>query len=410
MVNKLVKTERDYAEALGRIEKLMDAKPGTPEADELELLAALVESYEESRFPVGMPDPVEAILFRLEQMGLSRQDLLPFFGSRSKVSEVLNRKKPLSLAMMRALHKGLGIPAEVLLSEPKSDFPADVPGLEWGRFPLKEMAQRGLIEDLKNARVRAEENIRRLIARAGGPKIAFPMLFRKRKSARENVKNEKYALWAWALEALISARRNKPKAPYGKSTMTAESLRDIAKLSYLKDGPFLAKEYLAKLGIAFAVVPHYPRTYLDGASFVLEDGTPAVVLTLRRDRIDNFWFALLHELAHIALGHVGPGEMIVDDLDLRGHRAEAEDRHEREADYLAEEALVPRRALAGVSSGRQISAAEVEALANALRVHPAVIAGRIRYESRNDRRFTKYVGAGEVRERFSEYRSPIKND
>src|SRR4030043_1866943 len=117
----------------------MNAESGTPEADELELLAALVEMYEERQFPIQTPDPIEAVKFRIDQLGIGQKGLIPFIGSRSKVSEILNRKKPISLAMMRALHKGLGIPAEVLLQEPGANFPSDLPQIEWDRFPLKEI-------------------------------------------------------------------------------------------------------------------------------------------------------------------------------------------------------------------------------------------------------------------------------
>src|SRR6056297_1563828 len=123
MVNRLIKTETDYEQALSRIEELMDADAGTPEADELELLATLVEMYEDAHYPIDMPDPVDAIRFRMEQAGLKQQDLVPYMGSRSKVSEVLNRKRPLTLSMMRGLHRGLGIPAEVLLQESGAEFP-----------------------------------------------------------------------------------------------------------------------------------------------------------------------------------------------------------------------------------------------------------------------------------------------
>jgi HTH-type transcriptional regulator/antitoxin HigA len=115
MIKRLIKKEKDYNLALARIEKLMDSKPGTPEFDELELLSTLVEIFEDEHFPIGMPDPVSAIKFRMEQLGLNQQGLVTFIGSRSKVSEVLNRKRPLTLSMMRSLHKKLGIPADVLL-------------------------------------------------------------------------------------------------------------------------------------------------------------------------------------------------------------------------------------------------------------------------------------------------------
>lgn len=115
---KILRSEEEYQAALAHIETLMDAAPGSPEEDELELFALLVEQYEEEHYPIDLPDPIDAILFRMDQAGLTRKDLLPYLGSSSKVSEVLSRKRPLSLSMMRALHEGLGIPADVLLQIP----------------------------------------------------------------------------------------------------------------------------------------------------------------------------------------------------------------------------------------------------------------------------------------------------
>jgi len=112
---KLIKSRKEYREFLKRIEKLMDAKPCTPQGDELELLATLVELYEREHEPIPPPDPLEAIRFRMDQEGLKPKDLIPFIGSRSRVSEVLSRRRPLTLKMIRNLPRGLCIPAESLL-------------------------------------------------------------------------------------------------------------------------------------------------------------------------------------------------------------------------------------------------------------------------------------------------------
>jgi HTH-type transcriptional regulator/antitoxin HigA len=103
--------------ALRRIEALISAKPGTEQGDELDVLATLAEAYEQKQFPIEAADPVEAILFRMEQQGLSRKDLEPLIGSRHRVSEILNRKRNLSLDMIRRLHQGLDIPLEVLVGQ-----------------------------------------------------------------------------------------------------------------------------------------------------------------------------------------------------------------------------------------------------------------------------------------------------
>jgi HTH-type transcriptional regulator / antitoxin HigA len=118
MKARIIKTEVDYEAALGRVEKLMDAQPGSADFEELELLTLLIEKYEDEYYPIDFPDPVEAIKFRMEQAGLDRKDMIQYLGSQSKVSEVLNHKRPLSLAMIRALSQGLGIPAEVLVQRP----------------------------------------------------------------------------------------------------------------------------------------------------------------------------------------------------------------------------------------------------------------------------------------------------
>jgi HTH-type transcriptional regulator/antitoxin HigA len=117
MKPKLIKNAREYRMALRRIERLMDARRGTSQGDELELLATLVELYEDEHAPVLPPDPVEAIRFRMEQSGMEAKDLVPFIGARSRVSEVLHRRRALTLNMIRRLHHGLGIPAELLLGE-----------------------------------------------------------------------------------------------------------------------------------------------------------------------------------------------------------------------------------------------------------------------------------------------------
>jgi HTH-type transcriptional regulator/antitoxin HigA len=110
-----VRTEEDYKKALLRIDGLMDATPNTKAGDELDVLATLVEAYEREHFAMNSPDPVEAILFRMEQMGLNRKALEQFLGGRSRVSEVLNRKRSLSMSQIRKLHDGLKIPLENLV-------------------------------------------------------------------------------------------------------------------------------------------------------------------------------------------------------------------------------------------------------------------------------------------------------
>lgn len=114
---KPIKTEADHAAALARIDALMDATLDTPEGDELEVLTILVDAYEAKHVPIDPPDPIEAILFRMDQLGLERKDVEPMIGKRGRVSEVLSKTRGLSLNMIRHLHEGLSIPAEVLIRD-----------------------------------------------------------------------------------------------------------------------------------------------------------------------------------------------------------------------------------------------------------------------------------------------------
>ena len=112
---KPIKTKKDYEQALARLEVIFDAKKGTAKGDELELLGMLVDNYENEKFPVGFPDPIEAIKFRMEQLGYTQTDLANVVGLKSRASEILNRKRKLSLEMIRQIHSSLNIPTEVLI-------------------------------------------------------------------------------------------------------------------------------------------------------------------------------------------------------------------------------------------------------------------------------------------------------
>jgi HTH-type transcriptional regulator / antitoxin HigA len=114
---KPLKTKKDYNLAISRLEKIFDSKPGTPEGDELEILGMLIDKYESIHHPIEFPDPIEAIKFRMEQLGFSQTDLVKIIGFKSRVSEIMSKKRKLTLYMIRKLHSSLNIPTEVLIKE-----------------------------------------------------------------------------------------------------------------------------------------------------------------------------------------------------------------------------------------------------------------------------------------------------
>ena len=194
---RAIRSEGDYDAALARINELMDALSGpdgqigdvdNPHRVELDALTDLVEFYEERNHPIGYPDPVSAIRFRMDQANLTHRDLVPFIGSRAKVSDVLSGKRAITMSMARALHQHLGIPAEVLLREPGSILPEDQPGIDYSRFPLDAMAKAGWIPRVRNLRDQAEELVTGLMEQAGGRQFAAAPLYRKNDSRRINAK------------------------------------------------------------------------------------------------------------------------------------------------------------------------------------------------------------------------------
>ena len=227
------------------------------------------------------------------------------------------------------------------------------------------------------------------------------MRFRRNEHRRLNAKADPYALQAWCWQILAAANSRPPDAPYQPGAVTPEFLRETARLSASAQGPRKAQQFLAAHGIALAIVPHVPRTYLDGAALRLADGRPVVGLTLRYDRIDNFWFCLLHELAHVGR-HLDGGSrtVFVDDHSLRPKTPGPADAQEAEADAWAEEALIPH-AVWQASAVREVATTmAVINLAHNLGIHPAIVAGRVRHQRGNYRLLSQFVGSGQVRRQF----------
>ena len=400
MEPRVLKTETDYEAALAYVETLMDAKPGSPEEEELEVFALLIDAYEQAHYPIDLPDPIEAIKFRMAQQGLLQRDMAAYLGSQSRVSEVLNRKRPLSLSMIRALHEGLGIPAEVLLQEPGEEIPEHC--YDRRDFPFSKMFRRGYFEpfpgSLREARLRAERLLVDFFSIFEGTEPQ-PVLC-KRTDRTPDVNS----LLAWQARALHLAR-GEDLPVYDPAAVDESALRTLVRQSYFSTGPQNAQELLNRWGIHMIILPHLPKTYLDGASFMAPWGRPVVGLTLRYDQLDNFWFTLLHELAHVHLHLDREGLAFFDET--RRIEVEPDDPRERDANAFAQDMLISadvwkrkRRSLLPRPSKRA-----VRQIAEELRISPAIVAGRIRWETQNYAQLGPLVGAYQVREQFEEYDS-----
>ncbi|MBA3075526.1 MAG: ImmA/IrrE family metallo-endopeptidase [Anaerolineae bacterium] len=397
MIEKVIKTEEEYQAALSDLELLMDAEPGSKEEGQLELLSVLIEKYEYEHYPMPLPDPVDAIKFRMEQQGLTQKDLIPFIGSQSKVSEILNRKLPLSLSMIRNLHEGLGIPAEVLIQEAG----ATLPQKQYDRrdFPFNEMANRGYFSayagNLNQAKQHAEECLEQLFSVFKGKAQSLALCRSSEGEADQN------ALLAWQAQVLTRANQQECQA-FDRSKVTIDTIKQVVKLSAYTTGPLKARDALAGLGIPLVTLKHLPHTYLDGACFLSPDGRPVIGMTLRHDRQDNFWFTLMHELAHVVL-HLLEGVDAVF-MDNTEHSHPDCDDLERQANQLAAEWLIPPQVWEAEHARlmQTTDSATISQAAEKIGVCPALVAGRIRHELKDFSLFSNLLGSGEVRSLFEE--------
>lgn len=391
-MERLIKTEAEYEKALAIVESLMHAKAGTEELERLEYWAKLVEIYEDEHYPIPKPTPLSAIQFAMEQQGLTRRDLEPFMGSKGVVSEVLAGKRRLTLDMIHALHAGLGIPLDTLAQE----MPLQPQDLDVSTFPIKEMKARGWIKPASKGEVEAA--VHQWLDECGLGDA--PLAYAARSSMRLGARGDESAMLAWVCGVKAIAAREPLPTKFDRAALDHAFLRGLVALSPDPRGPVLARDYLAKAGIHLVVERHFAKTYMDGAALLEPDGTAVVGMTLRYDRIDNFWFTLLHEVSHLALGHVEPGSFVVDDLEAR-----SQDAREREADAMAMEALIPSETWEPVPALARTTPEFVVGMAEKLGIHPAIVAGRVRHETRNFRLFAKLVGSGEVRKLFPEWTS-----
>lgn len=393
---KVIKTEKDYEEALKLIGELMDKDPDpdSEDGEKLNLLTTLVQDYESKTFPESLPDPVDAILFRMEQQDLKPIDLVPYIGSRSKVSEILSRKRPLTISMIRALETGLGIPAKVLLKEP--DEFRNVDNISWNRFPLKEMEKRGYFSEKLSEISDIKTLMENFFRPVKSPAHFFGML--RKTNYRSTRPMDKHALIAWSAFVVKKANKIGYSAIFKPGIINLAFMQKVAQLSARDNGPIIARNFLKKHGITLIIEPHFPKTYLDGATIMIDKKHPIIGLTLRHDRLDNFWFSLMHELAHISLHYNQNFNFFYDNLD----HPDLNSQQEKEADRLALEALIPENKWENSPARLIPSPIAAESLARELGIHIAIVAGKMRREDNKYVYLNTIINQAKVRKYFPE--------
>jgi len=393
---KIIKNEQDYNDALKLVEALvsLDPDPESAEGEKLNLLGALIQDYENKAFPEMLPSPIEAIKYRMEQINIEPADLIPFIGSRSRVSDVLSGKRQLTLDMVRALSEGLGISAKVLVQKPKADENMEYEELDDRLFA--EMKKRGYF----NAALLKSKSKAELLKDFFLPFHATKQLvgMTRKSHFRSSPLTDKHALSAWATRVYKKADEKKVKKKYKHGIVDLSFMQELAKKSREENGPNLAVEFLENNGIILIIEYHFPKTYLDGATILINKNNPIIGLTLRYDRLDNFWFTLMHELAHIALHFNQDINLFYDEIE--GIKGVDLNSMESEADKLASEALVPSSKWENSPAKLIPSPMAAQSLADEIGIHIAIVAGVMRHEHKNFYYLNKIVNDFKVRQYF----------
>ncbi|AKM09150.1 XRE family transcriptional regulator [Croceicoccus naphthovorans] len=331
--------------------------------------------------------------------GMSQKDLGDFLGVAEQQIQryEADRYRAASLDRLTEVADALNVRIAErahLIGSPKLD---NVDPSAWQAFPLAEMYKRGWFEDFAGSLSQARKAASDLIpAFLQGAHSQFVPTALHRKSVRSSGHVHEAAIAAWEARVRTLADRNPPERKFDRDCLTDDWVRGLVTLSLDEKGPRIAVDYLRDAGISLVIERHLPGTLLDGAALASSNHHAIVAMTLRHDRLDNFWFTLLHEIGHLKL-HIQSGEYtaIFDDND-----SPAADKVEQDADYFAQEALLPEACWSLAVS--RFTRNEKAVLTDAKRfgVAPAIIAGRVRRDANDYTLLRTMVGSGEVRRQF----------
>lgn len=332
--------------------------------------------------------------------GMSQTDLATKLGMKPQQVQRYEATNYMgaSLARLIEVSRVLGVKASGMFEGTKqtggSIFAwSDMDDIVWGQLPYKEMIKRRWFDVPRGAN--PLEKVKEYFLSAAGPQ--FATAYHRKKMRSGSAPNE-YALLAWQARVLEGARSLAEHTELAEFKLDDSWLPELVSLTRHRDGPKRASRLLAKKGVALIIERHLPGSYLDGAAMLDEAGRPVIGLTLRHDRLDNFWFVLFHELGHVFL-HLFDG-LHYDFFDEEG--ASDNDSIEAKADKFALDALIPEGLWDQCLSRFALSKEAVRIDANSIGIDPSIIAGRIRKEQGNYTILNDLVGQGQVRSQFEE--------
>jgi len=292
---------------------------------------------------------------------------------------------------------GLALGRESTLSAVEKTISA----IDWSKFPIKEMAEYGWIKgktkDLLN---RPNDSLRNFFLSLGS-KLPDEVLCRRTIYENSHRTMNRYALIAWSVRILTKAKQSEIKIKFDPECMSNEFLNQLVRLSRFEDGPLQVKEMLARFGIVLVIERHLPKTYLDGAAMLTEHGRPVIGLTLRLDRVDNFWFTLMHEIIHVWMHLKDENEWFIDNFEQEINSSLL-NKYDKQANKYARDLLIPKSKWRRSDAYTLHTPAAVYNLANALHIHPAIVAGRIQYEFNKYEILRDIVDGSKVRKFFKD--------
>jgi len=332
--------------------------------------------------------------------GLSQRELAQALGMKAQQIQRYESEEYASASLQRLTEvaKALGLSiSEVaeLQKQTEGVVQSKERDFAWHLFPVKDMYTRNWFEGFTGSLTAALTNAEMLVQDFVAKTSVKPAAAFLRQRVRLGSTADRYSVLAWQCRVIGLSNSINVKKKYTRSAIPDNWLEGLAKLSRYDDGPRRAKDYLSETGIVLVVEPHLPQTHLDGAALLRHDGVPTVGLTLRYDRLDNFWFVLVHELIHVLKdlreGHV---EGVFDDVDFEP------DELEKETDRLAGNALIPNDKWETALARYIRSEDSIREFAGSLKIAPAIVAGRIRKEADNYTILGNMIGLGEVRKHF----------